>query len=146
MVQSNAIALFCYLAEDMVIRTGCVNAVVSEFIKEAKLKFSSYPDAVNNIATIESSVPTKATLNYYPSCGALLGDGSNSVDESDSGLKMFRHTLTQRKLKPKAPGLLLSYLKIKKTQPRYSASMFPFYPIHPFTVRDSYQRAPSQVY
>lgn len=61
-VQSSAIALFCYLAEDMVKRTGCVNAVFSELIREAKLKFSSYPDAVNNIATIESSVPTKATL------------------------------------------------------------------------------------
>lgn len=43
-------------------RTLCVKAGVSEFIREVKLKFSSYPDAVNNIATIESSVPTKATL------------------------------------------------------------------------------------
>jgi len=43
--------------------------------------------------------------HYYPSCGALSGD---------SGLKMFRHTLKQRKFKLEAPGLLLSHLKIQK--------------------------------
>lgn len=48
------------------------------------------------------------------------------LEESDPGLKMFRHSLTQRKLKPKAPGLLLlSYVKSKRLQgSRYSADTF----------------------
>lgn len=60
---------------------------------------------------------------------------------------MLRHTLTQRKLKPKAQGYCFLTLKSKDVkQPRYSAGMFPFHAIHPLTVRNSYQKAPSQVY
>lgn len=86
---------------------------LSVYLSEAKLKLIWYRDALSNTADTESSVPVKA--HYYSSYSVLSGDRSNCMLESDSDLKMFRHTLTQRKLKPKAPGLSPSYLKIKGT-------------------------------
>lgn len=50
-LQSNAIALFCVLGEDIQ-RTGCANG--------QRPKNFLLHNAVNNIATTESSVPTKA--------------------------------------------------------------------------------------
>ncbi|TNN71078.1 hypothetical protein EYF80_018739 [Liparis tanakae] len=45
---------------------------------------------------------------------AVCHSDCGPVEGRDSGLKMFRHTLKQRKFKLQAPGLLLSHLKIQK--------------------------------
>lgn len=46
----------------------------------------------------------------------MSGDRSNSVDESDSGLKMFRHSLTQSNSNPRPRGLCFLTFKSKRLQ------------------------------